>query len=217
MATHRIHKNKNYTTISNYHLRDNKLSLNAKGLLSLVLSLPDDWNYTEKGLETLSSDGLTKVKSTINELISAGYLVRTQSKEQGKFSNSIYDWYEKPITGLPMSENPITENPTQINTNILNTNILKENKNNKLFLKERQFIPPTIEEIEEYCKERNNGVNAKQFFDYYSVNDWKDNRGKQIKNWKQKMIANWEGKVIKETPKKPYSEIIDGQMIWHYN
>ena len=67
-------------------------------------------------------------------------------------------------------------------------------KNNKKKKKEKTFIPPTLEEIKNYCKERNNGVDCQRFYDYYAVNDWKDKDGKPIKNWKQKIIAVWEKK-----------------------
>lgn len=64
--------------------------------------------------------------------------------------------------------------------------------------KSKEFVPPTLDEVEAYCKERNNSVDAKKFIDYYAANDWKDQKGEPVHNWKQKMIAVWE----KDEPKK---------------
>lgn len=68
-------------------------------------------------------------------------------------------------------------------------------------IKTNAFIPPTIDEVREYCEERNKGVDYQKFFEYYSIADWKDSRGNPIKNWKQKMIANWEREIVVK-PKK---------------
>lgn len=81
-----------------------------------------------------------------------------------------------------------------------NTSINNTSMNNKENIK-RKFIPPTLEEIEAYCRDRNNNVDAKKFFDYYSVSDWKDKDGKPVKNWKQKIIT-WEGSRNKNTSKE---------------
>lgn len=197
MTIVRINKNKNYTVLSNYHLKDKNLSLKAKGLLSLMLSLPENWDYTEKGLTTLSKDCLDSVKTTLKELENNGYLIRKQLKdEKGKFKNNIYDIFENPIlensiTENPITENPLTEKPTQLNTNILNT------KNNIY----SRFVKPTLAEIQEYCIKRNNNVDAKKFFDYYEASDWEDAKGNKVKNWKQKVIT-WEGRTQKEEPKQ---------------
>ena len=73
MAVFRIEKNKNYTVMANYHLRDISLSLKAKGLLSLMLSLPEGWDYTTKGLACICKDGVDSICSTVKELEKAGY------------------------------------------------------------------------------------------------------------------------------------------------
>ena len=77
MSVIRIHKNSNFTVMSNYHFKEKKMSLKAKGLLSLMLSLPDDWNYSVSGLVTLSKDGKDSVMSALGELETFGYLERT--------------------------------------------------------------------------------------------------------------------------------------------
>ena len=74
MSVFRVNKDKNYTVMSNYHLRDKQMSLKAKGLLSIMLSLPEDWDYTIRGLVCICKEGETAVKSTLNELKKLGYL-----------------------------------------------------------------------------------------------------------------------------------------------
>ena len=74
--------------------------------------------------------------------------------------------------------------------------------NNIVYIDEQIFVPPKLDEVEAYCKERNNNVDAKRFFDYYSAGNWKDKAGKPVKNWKQKMIANWERNAAKPIEKK---------------
>ena len=126
MCTIRVNKNKNYTVMSNYHLRDKNLSLKAKGLLSLMLSLPEDWDYSVKGLATLSKDGKDSITTTLKELEQYGYLKRTRVvNELNRFKGYDYDIFEYPITEKPFTENPDTGKPDTaiINTNsICNTN-----------------------------------------------------------------------------------------------
>ena len=74
---------------------------------------------------------------------------------------------------------------------VKNFNINNNNINNIIIEKNKKFVPPTLEEVQEYCKQRNNNVDPKKFFDYYEVGDWKDSKGNKIKNWKQKLIT-WE-------------------------
>lgn len=95
----RVVKNCNYTTLSNYHFRDKRLSWKAKGLLSTMLSLPDDWNYTIEGLASLSDDGIKATNSGLTELERCGYLVRKQLRdENGHFIAMEYTIFEKSIT-----------------------------------------------------------------------------------------------------------------------
>ena len=127
MAVMRVHKTGNYTIMSNYHFKEKDMTLKAKGLLSLMLSLPDDWDYSINGLATLSKDGRDSVMGALKELEKFGYLVRTRlTDEKGKFKGYDYDIYEEPqsanpLTENPYTENPNTENPTQLNTNKINS------------------------------------------------------------------------------------------------
>lgn len=119
-------KNTNYTTISNVFLKDNKLSLKAKGLLAIIMSLPEDWDFSINGIVAVIKEGRESTSSTIKELINAGYCTREQCKgDKGRFKGYDYTFYEEPKAGTPLtdcpeSENPLTDNPTQLNTNLIN-------------------------------------------------------------------------------------------------
>ena len=96
MAVMRIHKNKNYTVISNVHLRDKRLSLKAKGLLTLMLSLPEDWDYSVEGLSSICKENRTAIQSALKELEEWHYLKRTKERnEKGQF-DCIYNIFEEP-------------------------------------------------------------------------------------------------------------------------
>ena len=142
MAKFKVEKTKNYTTMSNRHFQDKRLSYKAKGLLSLMLSLPEEWDYSVQGLMKLSRDGKESVMSGINELEDCGYLIRTQEKdESGRFTGYDYAVYEHPFSEnpsaeKPLEENPPTVNPPQLNNNRLNTNELKTEASNNCLIKE---------------------------------------------------------------------------------
>ena len=119
MAVFRIEKTRDYTVMSNYHLRDRSLSLKAKGLLSLMLSLPEDWDYTMKGLARICKDGIDSISGGIRELESHGYLVRARVRnESGQLGSIEYTILEQPKepaqTPAPIREKPIRENPIQV-------------------------------------------------------------------------------------------------------
>lgn len=92
----KINKTKDYTVMSNSHFRDKRMSLKAKGLLSMMLSLPNDWDYSTMGLTSLSSDGETSVRSALQELEEFGYLTRERIREGGKIVDWEYNIYETP-------------------------------------------------------------------------------------------------------------------------
>lgn len=122
----RTEKNKNYTVMGNYHLRDKELSLKAKGLLSIMLSLPDGWNFSISGLSTLSSDGESAVRATLKELENNGYLKRNKVRCNGKITDWEYIVYEQKTVNNSVDAKPVVENPhvnssTQLNTKEINT------------------------------------------------------------------------------------------------
>ena len=99
--------------MSNHHLRNMEISLKAKGLLSVMLSLPDNWDYTIKGLSIINKEGLDSIRSTIHELELAGYVERKRTRDlRGRFHTSEYIIREKPVS--PVSENPTLDVPTQV-------------------------------------------------------------------------------------------------------
>ncbi len=126
MPVFRVERNKGYTVMSNYHLRDKSLSLKAKGLLSQILSLPEDWDYTLSGLCYINRESKDAIRSAVNELERAGYIERHQTTdESGKFSSNEYIIHEQPVSlppslDKPSSENPTTEKPTSENPTQLN-------------------------------------------------------------------------------------------------
>ena len=107
MAVCRVEKNRNYTTMSNYHLRDPNLSNKARGLLSTMLSLPDSWDYTTRGLAKICKDGVDGITAQLKELEQCGYLVRHRIRDAGgKITDMEYIIYEKPHPVSPDTEKP---------------------------------------------------------------------------------------------------------------
>ena len=167
MAVFRVEKTKDFTIMCNHHLRNRKLSLKAKGLLSLMLSLPEDWDYTTKGLAHICKDGIDAISTALKELEQQGYLTRERVRlPNGRLGDIEYTIHEQPVTpdippNPPKRENPRQvnpgqakpeqaepeqENPAQLNTNRSNTNSEKtyppntqgENPYPSIHLRERQ-------------------------------------------------------------------------------
>ena len=141
MAVFRVERNSGYTVMSNHHLRNKELTLKAKGLLSQMLSLPEDWDYTLAGLSHINRESIDAIRTAVWELEKAGYILRRQGRdEKGKMTAIEYTIYEQPqpmlenpIPGKPMLENPTTdnptsENPTQLNKDRSRTNLSKKEK-----------------------------------------------------------------------------------------
>lgn len=193
MAIYR-NKTQQFTTVSQNIIRDDRLTLKDLGLLVRLLSLPDNWNFSERGLFAIfTQDGSTSIRTGLKNLERLGYLQREQKREKGKLAQiewSIYDvpkLDKKPQAEKPCLENPITENQTQYNTNtsITNTSITKESKEIA-----KRFSPPTLEDVQAYCKERGNKVDAERFVDYYASKGWLVGKSK-MKDWKA-AVRNWE-------------------------
>lgn len=117
MAVFRIEKNKNYTVMANYHLRDISLSLKAKGLLSLMLSLPEGWDYTTKGLACICKDGVDSICSTVKELEKAGYVQRRRLRnELGHLTEIEYTILEKPVRPSSSEESALPDSSAKAGT-----------------------------------------------------------------------------------------------------
>lgn len=161
MSKVRVHKTSNFTVMSNHHFKEKRMSLKAKGLLSLMLSLPDDWNYNIPGLVTLSKDGKDGVMSALGELEEFGYLTRERlTNDKGQYTGIEYNIYEEPQKDFPISEKPTSdkqnsENPTSDKPPLLNTNSI-----NHLFNKLFMLLNTKDEELlllyQEYIKVRDN-------------------------------------------------------------
>ena len=118
MAVFRVERNKGYTVMSNHHLRNKELSLKAKGLLSQMLSLPEDWDYTLAGLSFINREKIDAIREAIKELERAGYIVRSRERdEKGRLRGTDYVIFEQPqtspVSDLPTLDNPTLEKPTQ--------------------------------------------------------------------------------------------------------
>ena len=165
MAVFRINKTRDYTVMSNHHLRNTSLSLKAKGLLSLMLSLPDNWDYTTKGLASICKDGIDSICSAVKELEQHGYIVRERVRnDKGQLTTIEYTILEQPETALPEQEKPKRENPVldnpvlgnpeqgcpeqekpaQLNTNISNTKKSSTNTSTTYPIKSYQKEEPAV-------------------------------------------------------------------------
>ena len=145
MAVFRVEKNRGYTVMSNHHLRNPDLSLKAKGLLSQMLSLPENWDYTLKGLSSINKESIDAIRTAVWELEKAWYITRRQGRdEKGKMTAIEYTIYEQPqppqlenpttdnpVLENPMSDNPTTENPVSENPTQLNKELLNKDLSNK--------------------------------------------------------------------------------------
>lgn len=124
MAVFRIEKTRDYTVMANHHLRNTKLSLKAKGLLSLMLSLPEDWDYTTKGLAKICKDGVDSICSTVNELEEHGYVIRERIRNaKGQLTDIQYTILEQPKPPQPGQGNPAQLNTKKSSNQGLNTDL----------------------------------------------------------------------------------------------
>ena len=162
MAVFRIEKTRDYTVMSNHHLRNTELSLKAKGLLSMMLSLPEEWNYTTRGLASICKEGTESIGTALKELERTGYIVRNRLRDsKGKITDVEYVIYEtphKPDTdspsagtpgtgnphpGNPDMDNPGLENPAQLNIDISSNNLSNTDSSSIDISNPIQSNPPT--------------------------------------------------------------------------
>ena len=147
MPVFRINKNTNYTVMSNYHLKDTNLSLKAKGLLSLMLSLPENWDYSINGLVAICKEDVRAIRSGLKELETFDYLQRNRIKKaNGKFDYE-YLIYETPYIHFVHTVNVHTQNVTQLNKD--NKNTKNKRKYKKKSFQDYDQRPYTEEEINE--------------------------------------------------------------------
>lgn len=223
-------KQTNFTIIPNEILQSKELSLQAKGLISQCLSFPDNWNYSINGLVAVVKEGRTAVMNTIKELERYGYVKRNKIHDKnGKFSGIEYVITDYPNTDSPTTEKPYSENPKMVKTQEnqpyagnpttdkptmvkptmvkpIAENLIQNNTiyNNTIYKKENNIknIVFDINVINE-CINSNNleYVNAEEFYNYYSLRDWKTKNGEPITNLKSLLVSwNTRNKVrVEET------------------
>ena len=185
MPVFKINHQTGYTVMSNYHLRDKNLSYKAKGLLSFMLTLPKDWDYSVNGLVKLSKEGLKAVRSMLKELEENNYLIREKVRDEyGKFDYE-YNIYEKPYSHFGHSDKGNAEKDTQINTNKQNTNYKDKNDKPGPLVSElinNNFISSSDLNILYYNDILNNALEEYKYHDVirvlnYIINKWKENNG----------------------------------------
>ena len=201
MKIKRIQKSKNYSIISNEILKRKDLSLKAKGLMSLILSLPDDWDLNVNGLVKIVKESKNTLYSILKELNGFGYVERNRITDS---SGKVLKWellvYEKPHTKKPEPKNPDVEKCTQINTNIKqNTNITKHNK---------EKFSIQVFEMGILNKEQSNN-----FIDYWSE---KNKKGKMRWELQKTWDLSLRMKRWKRTSKSSGRSKIENQMSAHY-
>lgn len=172
MAYFRVNKNRDYTVMSNHHLRDRNLSLRAIGLLSKMLSLPDDWDYSVPGLVAICQESKNIIQGALKELEKNGYLVRTMTRDSSGHIGYNYDVYEQPQHTLPRPEKPFTVEPCtekqpQLNTNRLNTKELNTERVNT----EDAVVDTSLVNIEDQPKEQTTDCGGfAKVVDFYQTN-----------------------------------------------
>ena len=232
MGVIRVNKNKDYTTMSNYHFRDKELSLRAKGLLSQMLSLPEDWDYSIEGLASLNKEGVKAIRSTLQELEDRGYLIRTRvNDEKGHFAY-IYDIFEKPQTedlpyypqghavqGHAVQGHTLKDrqlNTKELNTKELNTKDIKKERKSSSYneiLDSMVTNPKLKEALIEFIKMRK--LSKKPPTDHAlellikKLYQLSSNPETQILIVEQSILNNWQGFFplkLEGKSKKGYSE-----------
>lgn len=169
------------------------------GLLLIISSLCAEKGFcfaSNEYLATLFNLNEYSISKKISKLEKKGYLKVNYNRRGCEVISREIRLAKTPTDDCKKCQSTINKNAKYNNTIVNN----KETINNKLLIEKKVFKKPSLEEIEDYCKERNNDVNAKKFYEYYEVNNWKDRDGKQVKNWKQKVIT-WEGRGVRQVTK----------------
>lgn len=202
-----------HARVPNDTARDKDLSLKAKGLLCVLLSMDEDWKIYKTQIAEFSTDKRDGTFAAFDELIEKGYIIDKgrARNEKGHLAENLYEVHaEKPRLNeiKPIPENPTLENPTLENPELSNTIITYSNNSNKKLEKEniysgsssekkptkskKQFLAPTLDDVIEFFKSKGlNDVLARKAFTHYDMADWTDSKGNKVVNWKQKMNTNW--------------------------
>jgi len=183
-----------FTTLPNDVIKCRELSLDEKGLLTFLLSLPSDWVIYKQNLYNSLPDKKGSIDKAFRNLQKNGYIlsVKVHDPKTGRFIGWNHVVYDIPAE---MENNRVRDLPSSGFTEfgesdpILKTNVLQKTN---IIQKTNRIQKPTLSEVEDYFLEKGSTIQkAKQAFDYYEVADWHDSKGKPVKNWKQKMLAVW--------------------------
>lgn len=226
MAVFRLKKNNNYTCMSNYHLRDTTISLKAIGLLSKMLSLPDNWDYSFNGLVAICKENKSSIRSVINELKEHKYIEIIEERDDKGHYQYIYNVYEKPKTENQTTDNQKSDNVPQLNTNILNKEKLNIENNIKKVSKKEESFDDIINnlvsndkiknEVYEFIKMRKlikkpltNRALEMIIKKLYSLSD---NEQEQIDILDQSIINNWQNIYpVRKDKQQPKEETLEEQ------
>lgn len=201
---HRAEHDNEFVRVKNSLVNDERLSFEARGFLVFLLALPDDWNFSIKGLAYKSKLSEYTIMRLIKELKYAGYVTQKKVKNhQGQFTTYEWNVYELPELDKNRTsvkpnygEAELRQNRTSETPNFGETQVIQTNNNNKLInitndsLEQTnkgtpsiKFKPPTVEEVRSYCEERKNGIDPEYFCDFYTSKGWKIGKN-SMKDWK---------------------------------
>jgi len=172
-----------FGAVPNNLLNDPEISFKAKGLYAFLNSKPDNWDFSVEGIASQVKDGVDSVRTGIHELEKSGYLKRVKHQNEKGFWEVDYMLYEEPTDEESyLGKSEAGKPPKQYK---------KEEVKEKLN-KKKEFVPPTLEETLAFFREKGQSeAQARKAFAHYNDFGWKDSRGHQVKNWKQKMQTNW--------------------------
>lgn len=201
-----VNKNDHYVSMTNYHLIDNRLSLKAKGLLSVMLNFPNNWEFSVKGLIALCKEGRDSVRATLDELKKYGYL--TIKRIDPNTENNRISW-QCIVCGNPEEQEIKQENSQYTgfqyieNQDVENPYINKESKNKKvLYGIVNEDRTPSFEEVQAICKSLDSEEYAKEVFNDLTKQNFKDNEGKPIANLKAYIQGIIQNKAVNEIKQK---------------
>lgn len=212
-----------FVSIQSDTLRDNRISITARGILAYMLTMADDWAFSVKGLAAALNLNKETVVKYIKELQAAGYVEIGDSRSKGgQFAGKAWTVYEipqdhirenrnteKPTTATVYGktetrENRKTEKPTVKNyqfKELSNIRTIKESNSTTRTRTRERFTPPTLEEVTAYCQERKNNVDPQRWLGHYQSNGWRVGKN-PMKDWKA-AVRTWERSGFNDTPRKP--------------
>ena len=213
---HRAEHKTEFVRISWSLLRDERLSLESRGLMAYCLTLSDKWEFSISGLCSMTGLGKDTIMRLVKELKECGYIVQKRKQDKkGKFTSCSWDLYEVSIVG----ENHTMDEPQYGETTLRQNHSMAEPQSGKSPLisnditisndisisneiiesRAKKFCPPTVEEVRAYCESRNNSIDPEAFVAFYQSKGWKVGKN-PMKDWKSAVIT-WEKRQKKDRPK----------------